>query len=163
MLTAERLRAVLRYEPETGVFTWRHARRGVVAGSIAGCLSKESGYVLICIDGCLYRAHRLAWLYVKRQWPPRLLDHRDRDRANNRWTNIRMADDKQNSENTSLRSDNESGIRGVAWNRGRWRARIFSGGREIHLGRFDDLLSAAGARLAAERKHFTHSEGAAGC
>jgi len=161
-LTVERLRERLRYDPETGIFIWKYAsgqgRRA--EGTKAGHTSKESGYVLLWVDDRLYRAHRLAWLYVTGEWPPKLLDHRDRNRSNNRWANLRLANDKQNSENASLRSDNTSGSRGIRFDRNRWVARIYHEGREIYLGRFERRTDAEMARVCAERKYFTHSEAA---
>lgn len=164
-LTAERLRERLKYDPITGVFTWLPAqgkgRRK--EGTVAGHRSKDSGYVLLWVDDRLYRAHRLAWLYVTGGWPPRLIDHKDRNRANNCWSNLRLANDKQNSENASLRCDNTSGARGIRFDRNRWVARIYTEGREIYLGRFEQRPEAEKARLAAEKKFFTHSEASSQC
>jgi len=74
-LTAERLRAVLSYNPNTGLFTWIkpskfHPRmQGQVAGSVG-----TGGYIHIRVDGKKYRAHRLAWLYVY-GLPPYAISH----------------------------------------------------------------------------------------
>src|SRR5690349_6023774 len=73
-LTAEYLRAIISYAPDTGHFTWRISRSNVRAGERAGC-SREDGYRLIRIDKTMYLEHRLAWLYVHGEWPSQFIDH----------------------------------------------------------------------------------------
>ena len=95
-LTAEQLRAVLEYHPETGVFFWRdrpnirpsaNARRGTMAGT----RTSKNGYVSICINGRIRYAHRLAWLYIHGQWPKGEIDHINEKRRDNRIANLREA------------------------------------------------------------------------
>lgn len=106
-LTPERLRCLLSYDQGTGLFTWLIDRgNGACAGQRAGTVDRNSGYVLVQIDGRQYRAHRLAWLYVHGRWPRPLIDHIDRNRANNRISNLREATSAINNSNT-----------------GRWRSR----------------------------------------
>jgi hypothetical protein len=89
-LTAERLRELLHYDPETGVFTWRVNRRGTArAGSVAGCIHAVSGNVVINVAGNVSTAQRLAWLYMTGAWPSTVLIHKDGDKVNNRFANIR--------------------------------------------------------------------------
>src|SRR5690606_5927947 len=95
-LTAARLRELLHYDPETGIFIWlpkpqsafsksRHHKAAYTryAGKVAGSLKKR-GYCYIKIDGVMYGAHRLAWLYVHGCWPLNQIDHMNRQRADNR-------------------------------------------------------------------------------
>lgn len=101
-LTADYVRSLLSYDPVTGIFHWLVSRGDslvVKAGDIAGTPQGE-GYVQIGIDGVQYLAHRLAWLYMTDEWPKGKLDHRDRVRSNNVWTNIRAASNAQNSINS---------------------------------------------------------------
>lgn len=91
MLTAERLREVLEYDPAIGVFRWLIKPCGQISiGDIAGCRHGE-GYVQIRVIGRIYLAHRLAWLYMTGEWPISLIDHRNLDRSDNRWSNLREA------------------------------------------------------------------------
>lgn len=159
MLTADYLRSLLDYSPETGEFRWKVVRRSAhgrtKVGSVAGFV-RSDGYVFIGIDGRAHMAQRLAWLYMTGEWPAGPLDHVSRNRADNRWINIRPATRSENNRNKSLRSDNVSGTTGVSWDsrRGKWSARIRVGGKYLMLGRFDTLPDAVTARLEAERLHY---------
>ena len=159
-MTKDKLLSILHYEPSTGVFTWKSYSGHVTPGKIAGSVS-DQGYIRIGIAKKDYRAHRLAWLYMTGDIPEVEVDHINRNRADNRWENLRLATPKQNRENTSIRSDNTSGIRGVALNRSRkkWHAQICHNGKTINLGRFNDFFDAMCARKSAESKYFTHSQG----
>ncbi len=156
-LTAERLRQVLRYEPATGLFFWVEPGPKRVLGAVAGNITKgPHPYVQIGIDGERYLGHRLAWLYVNGVWPPHEVDHRNRVKSDNRWSNLRRATHKQNCENLDLRKCNRSGVRGVYQQPdGRYQAYITSDRKRVHLGRFDVLADAARARAAAEARMFT--------
>lgn len=150
LLTAERLRELLSYDPVTGIFTWRvdrggNAKRGSVAGS-----PNSDGYIQIKIDGVLHKAHRLAWLYVHGTWPDEQIDHRIGDRSDNRISELRPADFSENACNRGLRSDNKSGVPGVHWDReaGKWNVRVQKSGKRILVGRFHSLTDAIAARRA---------------
>ena len=152
------VRELLSYDDESGVFTWL-ARSGETwwnsryAGKIAGSV-KSDGHIEVSIGHSLYKAHRLAWLYMRGEPVPDLIDHEDRDKANNRWGNLREATKSQNGANMRLRSSNTTGIKGTGVLKGRHRARIMLDGKEHHLGYFDTLEEAAVARReAAERLH----------
>lgn len=150
IVTAARLREVLRYEPETGLFTWlRGHRTGATAGTV-----NVSGYVQIKVDGRLYYAHRLAWLYVYGIWPTNEVDHRNTRRSDNSLQNLRDASRTVNSENLqSAHSDGGSGLLGVSWSKekSKWHARIRIKGRTKFLGYFESSESAGAAYVAAKR------------
>lgn len=102
-LTAEFVRSILSYAPETGLLTWKVDRaRTAKAGDVAGCLSGH-GYIDVMICGKTYKAHRVIWLIVKGEWPTAFLDHEDGDRANNKWLNLREATHSQNCCNRARR------------------------------------------------------------
>ncbi len=151
ILIPSRLRELLSYDPASGVFTWRVTRGSKApTGSIAGHAEPDR-YVNIMIDRKLYKAHRLAWLYMTGEWPPHEIDHVDRDKSNNTFTNLRLATPLQNRQNIGMYDHNTSGHKGVTWHRAnsKWQAQIKLAGRNIYLGCFNDLQDAVNARLAA--------------
>lgn len=154
LLSAERLRERLHYDPATGAFTWRVAGRGKrKAGDPAGSLHQQ-GYIHIKLDRHSYKAHHLAWLYVHGEWPKRDLDHKDTIRHHNWIDNLREATDSQNCANASLSSRNSSGFKGVSFDRKRncWSAWIRKDRRGIFLGRFDTPEEAHAAYCEAAKR-----------
>ena len=151
MLTQEELRNWLSYDPETGIFRWiRKPSRSIVVGQMAGH-PDDAGYVRIKLNKKSYLAHRLAWLYMTGEWPERLVDHRDCTPINNRWKNLRQADDGQNSHNQRARRNNRSGAKGISWipRLEKWRARITVDCKERHLGVYECIEDAIKATIAA--------------
>ena len=156
-LTAERLREILNYDPDTGVFTWRVPKgRRVKAGAVAGCDNGDE-YIRIRIDGRDYRAHRLAWLYVHGCWPSDQLDHINGNRSDNRMSNLREATPAENNQNRAISSKNTSGFPGVHWHRAKckWQAQINVNGKKRHLGWLSDPAEAHAAYTAAKARLHT--------
>lgn len=151
-LTAEALKNALHYDPETGHFTWRerHGRRGI-PGRRAGTVD-FSGYVVVTINGKRHKGHRLAWLYVKGEWPAEAMDHINGRRDDNRLSNLRPAAPGQNQQNRALQRNNRSGITGVSWDSaaGKWRAGIRMAGRSRNLGNYETKEQAAKAYRSAK-------------
>jgi hypothetical protein len=149
-ITAARLRELLSYDPETGELRWRQpVGRRVKAGDLAGCCNAD-GYVVIGIFGRIYRAHRLAWLWMRGCWPG-VVDHRDGDRSNNRFKNLRDASLNLNAQNQhQAHRNSKTGVLGVDLHKGRYRAQIRSNGRKRFLGAFDSLEQAGGVYSAAK-------------
>lgn len=158
MITQERLRQVMNYSPDTGLFTWSIGKGTAKAGDIAGT-PQSTGYVFIRIDGIKYLAHRLAFLYMTGKWPEACVDHINHVRTDNRWANLRPASRADNSKNASRYASNSSGHHGVSWKKRdkSWIARICVDGRHIHLGSFRNVESAVAARKEAERMHGFHA------
>lgn len=157
MVTQGRLKELLYYDPQTGVFTWRVdrsrlAKSGCVAGSINSC-----GYRNIWIDRKQYKASRLAWLYVHGAFPSGFIDHIDRVRANDRISNIRVASRSENGQNLTVKKNNKSGFVGVNWHKGtsKWTAQIMINGKKIYLGVFNTPEEAATARARAKAVYHT--------
>lgn len=149
-LTQDRLKQLLDYVPDTGVFMWRVSNRRKKPGAIAGTQCPK-GYVRISVDAKIYAAHRLAWLHMYGVWPRNEIDHINRVRNDNRIENLREADRSLNCHNSRLRVDNVSGHRGVGWHKRlqKWRARISVAGRMHELGYFLDKESAIAAYCKA--------------
>jgi hypothetical protein len=150
-LTAQRLRELLDYDPETGIFRWRKARSTMAAGRRAGCQNDK--YRTICIDRVHHLAHRLAWLYVHGEHPPQEIDHVNGDSSDCRIANLRSCTPRQNSRNR--RGRGAGGLKGVTQpTQGRWRAMIYLDGKNTHLGFFGTKEEAAAAYDAVARRHF---------
>ena len=155
-LTQQRLKEVLHYDPETGVFTWAIGRPKAAKNSIAGGFT-DRGYLAICIDGVKHRAHRLAWLYVYGVYPDQI-DHQNHVKNDNRIINLTATDSYGNSRNKSKPSDNKSGVVGVCLaNRigqrnVKWEVRACG----KFLGYFDNFLDAVCKRKSVERKFDFH-------
>lgn len=155
ILDAERLRDILEYDPETGIFHWKvmlaHRRK---PGDIAG--GRTHGYIEIGIGGKSYRAHHLAWLYVTGEWPSAYIDHKDGNRSNNAFKNLRVVTNQQNAQNRHWVSSKKTttSYLGVTWHKQRqcWMAQIRTkDGRNLNLGLYDDDYQAHLAYLYAKR------------
>jgi len=111
-LTKKRLKELMRYEPDVGYFMWKVSYGNVKKYSHAGCLDKH-GYVQIGVAGKVYRAHQLAFLYME-GYIPEEVDHINRVRDDNRFSNLRAANRRINTKNQPLRCNNKSGFNGVS-------------------------------------------------
>lgn len=138
-LTATRIRELLHYDPETGIFTRLTSTGGMHKGTTGG-RTHPNGYQYIRVDGQRYLAHRIAWLYMTGAFPEDSIDHINGSRADNRFCNLRPATYADNAQNRPVRSSNVSGLRGVSWHHGRqkFQARIMVGGKAHSLGYFHD-------------------------
>ena len=150
-LTAARLRELLSYDPNTGIFCWQVSRGSGKRGLRAGRKNDE-GYIEISIDSRFYKAHRLAWLYVHGCWPAEQMDHRNGVRTDNRIANLREATHAENQQNKAIHRNNTSGHPGVYWNKQsrKWQVQMRNAGRFLHLGYFDDFADAVAARVRAK-------------
>lgn len=151
-LDQETLKQLIHYCPETGVFTWLVQRGGgIKPGDRAGFVSKGEGrgYLHIKVLARKYQASRLAWLYMTGEWPEDLVDHRDRDRANNKWSNLRHATMVQNCANRKIDPRNMLGVKGVSKCGSKFRARITVEGKLQQIGAFSTIEDAAEAYAAA--------------
>lgn len=147
-----RLKELLHYDPDTGVFTWKIATSNrVKPGNIAGSKGPD-GYIRIMVDSRLYLAHRLAWVYLYGVWPDKELDHINGKRSDNWRSNLREATRAENRQNSIVRPDNTVGFLGVSPDRSKYRAQIGVDGAIIKLGRFDTPEQAHQAYLAAKAK-----------
>src|SRR5439155_1711101 len=149
-VTAERLRELLAYAPETGLFYWRRKRGSAAAGRAAGQAAARS-YRLITIDRIGYFAHRLAWLYVHGEHPRGVIDHVNGNAMDDRIANLRQCSRSENARNVRGRAT--SGLKGVYRRADRpgnkWYAQIAVSGKTICLGSFDSPEAAAAAYDAA--------------
>lgn len=159
-LAQERLKELLDYDPQTGIFTRRistgdHGRwkAGSVAGAKQRSKHRRTTYVKIMIDGVSHTAHQLAWLYVYGGRAPEL-NHRNEVGTDNRIANLRLSTSSQSKANVSRRLDNSSGFKGVCASGSRWRACIRKDRKRINLGTFDTPEEAHAAYCEATKRLF---------
>lgn len=157
-LTADQLRAVLDYDPATGIFTWRtrpdirpcvNSLRG---GKPAGT-PLPKGYIHIGINGRHRYAHRLAWLYVYGAWPPDEIDHINEIPSDNRIANLRLSTHGPNNIRSKARATSGAvGVYPAGTSNSRWQAQIQWGGKVHYLGCFATIEEAKAARDEAARR-----------
>lgn len=154
-ITLERLRSLVSYDPETGDFASVASRGGIRHSASLGHV-EENGYRRLMIDGRRYLAHRLAWFFVTGEWPAEGVDHKNGDRDDNRWANLRLATASQNQANRRKPRGYSCPLKGAHWNRFRsvWQSYIRVQGRSLYLGRFDTPEAAHAAYAAAATLHF---------
>jgi hypothetical protein len=151
MIVHDRLKYLLDYNPETGIFIWKVSRR-VRSGDVAG-YTNDRGYVLVRVDGKLYKAHRLAWFYVHGVWPDEI-DHIHGNRSDNRISQLRDVPHSGNAQNIrAARRDNASGLLGVSLHKasGKYVAQIQLDKKKHYLGLFDTSHLAHQAYIKAKR------------
>lgn len=153
MLTLERLKEVLFYNPETGIFIWKKSTDKIKPGKVAGTLTK--GYVAIRIDGTRYFAHRLAWFYIYGQFPSMDIDHINCIKNDNRILNLRNVNAVINAQNViKARPCNKStGLLGAYAFKDYFVAMIRYNGKNVNLGYFKTAELAHNAYVEAKRKY----------
>lgn len=147
-ITGERLKELLTYDPETGVFRWRVASSNrAPAGSIARNIDRATGYIRVNVDGRRYYAHRLAFLYMTGAFPPAEVDHINGDPSDNRWLNLRPATRSENERNKGIRRGNALGVKGVErLKSGNFQVRLSVNGKRMTFGTYGNLKDAAARR-----------------
>lgn len=152
MITAERLRELLDYNPDTGAFTWRIAPSfRVKVGGMAGVLRPDNR-MEIKADKRHYYAHRLAWFYMFGEWPKHEIDHIDGNPSNNQIVNLRdvpMIVNRQNKR--QAHRNNKVGMLGVKKHGERFSATIKVNGQATHIGYFSTPELAHAAYVNAKR------------
>lgn len=132
-LDQKMLKEVLKYDPKTGIFTWLVNRGCQKRGNIAG--NENEGYILIRIFGFLYRAHRLAFLYMNGEFPKLHIDHINRNGCDNRWKNLREVTQRKNT----LNKKNNNKYPGAFYRKRtkKWEAQIRINTKSIFLGSYE--------------------------
>lgn len=166
-VTPDILRMLLYYDPETGILTWlsrsdeffssvsmRKKWNARYAGNKALTATHPHGYHVGGILGFDFLAHRVAWAIHHQEWPKGEIDHINGDPSDNRIENLRDVDHGTNMQNMKIHKSNNSGHVGVCWDNhySKWLATIWSGNKQISIGRFDDKIDAIQARVKAEKE-----------
>lgn len=153
MLELKELKEFVTYCPDSGVFTrLKYISSNAQKGDLCGYSNRPDKYGTIRINGILYYAHRLAWLYITGVWPEDQIDHINGDRSNNKFINLRCVNNTQNSRNKCLVPSNKSGYAGVFWygREQRWKSYISANGKRVNLGTFKRKGTAIAVRKMAE-------------
>lgn len=130
------------YSPETGEIK-------TPDGRLVGYRINQAGHIAVWHGGKHVLAHRLAWFLTHGVWPTRPVDHINGNPADNRLVNLRLATTAQNRANSKTNKNNKSGLKGVQFRNGHWRAKITNGGVTRHLGVFETAEQAHSAYVAA--------------
>lgn len=152
-LTADRARILFRYDEATGSLYRNFPAGGQPAGKVEMNISK-SGYLRVMVDRKRIQAHRLIWLIKTGKFPFGVIDHKNRNKTDNRWSNLRDVSEKENGMNkhSTINMDMKIQSKNGIWQdteSGLWIAQIDVGSRReqkpIYLGEYntyDDALSA---------------------
>ncbi len=153
MLTQSRLKELLDYNPNTGIFVWKVVTSNrVKVGMSAGAIRKD-GYISVRLDKQDYLSHRLAWLFVYSIWPSKIIDHKDTIRHHNWIDNLRDISNEENTHNTKRPSkNNTTGFLGVCFDKSRSKfiSHIQVAGKNKYLGRFETAQEASSVYLQAK-------------
>jgi hypothetical protein len=142
------------YDPEEGTFKWLTKRRGRKLDKVGG--KSTEGYLIIRILGKYYYGHRLAWYLYYGEWPNtgKHIDHIDRNKLNNKISNLRLVTPKENMFNKVSAKGKVNNYRGVSYrkDRGKWRAQISINNKCVHLGTFLTEEEAYASYLSAAKE-----------
>jgi hypothetical protein len=148
MLTQSRLKELIVYDAFSGHFLWKVSRGRVIAGKRAGGNPPKSEYRGIRVDGRAYYEHRLAFLYTVGEWPMYCVDHKDEDKHNNAWSNLRDVPSSDNLHNVkSANSSSKTGVRGVHKIGEMYCVQLMVNRRRETVGRFASVQEAEKAYL----------------
>ena len=157
MITQDELKKIFKYDSDTGMFERVSKRCGTRIGAYVGNVM-PCGYLRIKVDGKLYLAHRLAWLYVHGKFPDAEIDHINGIRLDNKIINLRDVSKNENLINKRIYANSSSGITGVNWHKQhrKWSVVISINGERKHLGLFHDINLAKLCRQEASKKYGFH-------
>jgi len=152
MMNQEYLKHLFFYDDVAGHLRRMFRRGRASKGSFSTCKDRD-GYIVVGIDGKIYREHRLIWLYHNGHFPAHDIDHINCIKDDNRIENLRDVTRSQNKQNGPHQKNNKSGVRGVWFHKQNknWCASIFANGKNTYLGSFKSVEEAEAAYKAAKK------------
>ncbi len=153
-MNLDKIKEHLSYNPLTGLFNRLQSHRNVKIGDIAGSVDASKGYVKICVLGKYFKAHQLAFLFMK-GYIPKEIDHINHDKTDNKWDNLREVTHAENLKNyTRQPSSLPQGISKI--HDSRFRVRIHVNGKPKHLGYYQTIEKASSKYEEAKAKYGFH-------
>lgn len=153
ILTQKYVQSIFDYDPEVGILKWKkpplsYIQIGEEAGSNTG-----DGYRRVSIKNRRYKTHRIIWLYTYGYMPEHNIDHINRNKLDNRLSNLREVSQVCNMRNVVRYKTNKSGVKGVCFCKttNKWMSYIGIKKKDYYLGSYSDFDDAVCARLAAEQ------------
>lgn len=131
------------FDYKNGNLYWKVSRSNrIKIGQIAGTTPKDQR-TRISIDHKIFLIHRIIFA-MQHGFMPKYIDHIDGNTKNNCIENLREAKFNENVQNSKIRIDNTSGIKGVSWNKNKkkWDAVISKNNKKFFIGRFQNLEDA---------------------
>lgn len=156
------LKRLFDYDADRGFLIWRNRAdcppqwNGKWAGRVAGGVSKSHGHMVLNLGHRLLLIHRVIWKWVTGEDPAFDIDHRDGDPRNNRLANLRVATKHENLRNCKRHKKKIDDLpKGVSRSsKTGYRAAIYVGGKQVHLGCFSSPEAAHDAYSTAARQAF---------
>jgi hypothetical protein len=159
LITQDQLKSLLTYDPSTGKLFNKVTRNTRAQKNCETGTVNTNGYVVVTIDGKKHLAHRLIWLMMTGSLPPHEIDHINRNRSDNAWSNLRAVTRLENSWNTGAHKNSKSGHKGVAYvsKSNKWQVQLRVRGKTHYIGQYFDVMSALAAREEAEKVLYANS------
>ena len=150
----ENIKEYLQYNEETGELIWiKTPSNAVKVGDVAGNINPD-GRKRIQFFNKLYYSNKLTWLLKTGRYPDEMVDHKDNNPSNDKFDNLRLANNQTNHQNQRLRSDSKTGYKGVSKAKNRFQARIVVNGKRLNLGCYSSPIEAAIAYDNAAKQYY---------
>ena len=144
----ETINLLLDYDSKQGEFIWKKSKcflNDKNIGKVAGTINRN-GYRIIRINSKNYRAHRLVWLMETKELPTKPIDHINRNKLDNKFSNLRLCTYSQNMYNTpKTKKPTTSKYKGVTLTPWGWLARVQLNNKKVYQEYFKSEKEAATA------------------
>lgn len=146
------------YDPATGILKNKVSGHGIVIGARAGVFAYRDRAHTIPKDRRLavcrktYVEQNIIWLWMTGTWPKHEVDHVDHDPFNNKWANLREAEDSENNANRRSPNRKVGRLKWVTQRRGKYEAQVQWRRKHYHVGVFPTEQEAHDAAYAVARR-----------